>query len=384
MSNSLRLARLGPVLAAILVLTAACGSTADGDSAAGADQATSSEAKTALATAVKGQAGTPPTTATTPKSGVNLWVVSCGEQVPSCAKPVAAAEQAAELVGWKVNVCDGQLNPDGWGTCVRRAVSAKADVVIPVGIDCVSIRQPFEEAKKAGVTVVGGGGADCDAAGGPKLWASERLQLEGVSIQDYWTTSGAMAADYLIGATDGKAQVLQLKFTDPIWGPWLTQGFEKQLATCSGCKVVATLEVANNDLVSNTANGKFGTAIQQAATANSVYVPVGGWMPTGFAQAVKASGRANALTVATGFGDEANLELIRSSGGQTAVLGYATAWGGYGSVDTAIRVLNGEQPVVEGDGFQMIDADHNLPAVGQDYDGGVDFVSAYKKAWGVS
>lgn len=383
MSPSLRIVRRGTVLAAIIALTAACGSTSTSNAGGGAN-ATSTEAKTALETAVKGRTGTPPTTATKPKTGVSLWVVSCGEQVPSCAKPVAAAKEAAELVGWKVNVCDGQLNPDGWGTCVRRAVSAKADVVIPIGIDCVSIQQPFEEAKKAGVTVVGGGGADCDAAGGSKLWASERLQLEGLSIKDYWLMTGKMAADYVIGATDSKAQVLELKFTDPIWGPWIAEGFEQQLATCSGCKVVETLEVANNDFVSNTANSKFGTAIQQAAAATAIYVPVGGWMPTGFAQAVKASGRANNLTVVTGFGDESNLGLIRDGGGQTAGLGYATAWGGYGSVDTAIRILNGEEPLVEGDGFQMIDATHNLPAAGQDYDGGVDFIAAYKKAWGVS
>jgi len=383
MSNSRRLITRGTVLAAIIALTAACGSTATSSGDSGTT-ATSDQAKAALATAVKGATGTPPTAPTKAKSGVSLWVVSCGEQVPSCAKPVAAAKEAGELVGWKVNVCDGQLNPDGWGTCIRRAVSAKADVVIPIGIDCIAVQQPSQEAKKAGVAIVGGGGSDCDAAGAPKLWASERLQLSGVSIKDYWSMAGKLAADYVIGATDGKGQVLELKFTDPIWGPWLSEGFETELGTCSGCKVVKSLEIANNDFVSNTANSKFGSTVQQAATATAIYVPVGGWMPTGFAQAVKASGRANSLTVVTGFGDESNFGLIRDGGGQTAGLGYATAWGGYGSVDTAIRILNGQAPVVEGDGFQMIDATHNMPAAGQDYDGGVDFVAAYKKAWGVS
>jgi ribose transport system substrate-binding protein len=188
----------------------------------------------------------------------------------------------------------------------------------------------------------------------------------------------------VIGASNGKAKVLELKFTDPLWGPWLSGGFEQELATCAGCKIVKSLPMANNDFVSNTANTKFGTAIQQAATADTIYVPVGGWMPTGFAQAVVASGRAAKLDVVSGFGDAANFDLIRNNGGQTALLGYATAWGAYGSVDTAIRVLNGEQPQVEGDGFQIVDAKHNLPAAGQDYDGGVDYVAAYKKLWGLS
>ena len=367
---------------AVALVTAGCGSEPDGGEAAGADP-TTTEAEAALSAAYEGATGEPPTTPSTPKTGVNLWVVSCGEQVPSCAKPVAAAKTAAESVGWKATVCDGRLNPDGWGTCVRRAVSAKANVVIPIGIDCVSIQQPFQEARAAGVTVVGGGGADCDAVGGPKLWGSERLQLPDVGIKEYWGLTGKMAADYLIGTSNGTAQVLELKFTDPLWGPWLSEGFEKELATCKGCKIVKTLEMANNDFVSNTAATKFATAIQQATTADSIYVPVGGWMPTGFAQAVVASGRAGQLDVVTGFGDEANFDLIRSEGGQTAALGYATAWGAYGSVDTAIRLLNGEAPQVQGDGFQMVDASHNLPAAGEDYDGGVDYVAAYRKLWGL-
>ena len=57
--------------------------------------------------------------------------------------------------------------------------------------------------------------------------------------------------------------------------------------------------------------------------------------------------------VASGFGNAGNMELIRTNAGQNGVLGYATEWGGWGSVDTAIRVLNGEEPVVEGDGFHL-------------------------------
>jgi ribose transport system substrate-binding protein len=86
----------------------------------------------------------------------------------------------------------------------------------------------------------------------------------------------------------------------------------------------------------------------------------------------------------SGFGDAANEDLIRNGAGQTAVMGYASPWGAWGSVDTAIRVLNGETPVVEGDGMQVVDADHNLAPEGQDYQPTVDYVAAYKKAWGVS
>ena len=385
MTNLLRRTGLAATLVLIGTLgLTACGSDNDSGSSGSGSGGDSAAAQEALQTAYDGVTGTPPTEATTPKPGVDLWVVSCGESIPSCSTPVAAVKEAAEVVGWTVKICDGQLSPDGWGSCVRQAVSAKADVIIPVGIDCAGIQQPFQEAKDAGVTVVGGGASDCDETGGEALWATERIQLQDTNAQGIWELSGKLAADWLIGKTDGKAQVLQTVFTDPLWGPWQAEGFTDEMATCADCDVVATLELANNDFVSGSANQKFSTALLQAPTADSVFVAVGGWMVQGFGQAIQSSGRSDQLNVISGFGDESNMDLIRSgTGGQDAVLGYATPWGGWGSVDEAIRVLNGEAPVVEGDGMQVVDADHNLPDSG-DYTGGVDFKAAYEKAWGVS
>jgi len=371
--------------ATLTAMLGACGgSSGDSGGTAAAGAPESAAAAEALATAYAGVLGTPPTVPTTPKAGVNLWVVSCGQQIPSCATPVAGVEEAAKLVGWTVKTCDGQLNPTGWGTCIRQATSAKADVIVPIGIDCISVKAPFAEAKAAGVKIVGGGGADCDAAGEQKLMASERLQLADTSIKDYWKLNGKLQADWLIGKTGGAAKVLLVNFTDPIWGPWITEGFKAELTTCPGCEIIATLDVANNDFVSNTAATKFSTALLQVPTADAISIPVGGWMSAGLSQAIVSSGRLAKLSVVTGFGDASNMDLIRENKGQGAVLGYATQWGAYGSVDTAIRVMNGEQPVVEGDGFQIVDAEHNLPAAGADYAGSVDYKAAYRKLWGLA
>ncbi|MEV6346200.1 substrate-binding domain-containing protein [Actinoplanes sp. NPDC051851] len=378
--------RVAVTFAATLALFAgACSSSDDTTSSGDSGSTTSAEAAKALEAAYTGEIGTPPTVPTTPKAGVNLWVVSCGQQVPSCSTPTSGMEEAAKLVGWTVKVCDGQLNPTGWGNCIRQATSAKADVVIPIGIDCASVKAPFQEAKDAGVKIVGGGASDCDAAGGEKLMASERLQLKDVTNEQYWKLNGKLQADWIIGKTNGEAKVLMLTFTDPIWGPWLAAGFKEEMATCSGCTIVANLDVANNDFVNNTAATKFSTALLQAPTANAVSIPVGGWMSSGLSQAIVSSGRSDKLNVVTGFGNEGNMDLIRDDKGQDAVIGYASQWGAYGSIDTAIRIINGEEPQVEGDGMQIVDKDHNLPATaGTDYDGSVDYKAAYKKLWGLS
>jgi ribose transport system substrate-binding protein len=207
--------------------------------------------------------------------------------------------------------------------------------------------------------------------------------LANTTIKQYWELNGKVQADWLIGRTNGAAKVVQLVFTDPIWGPWLAEGFKKELATCSGCSIVKSIDISNADSASGQMAQKFSTALAQASDANAVEVPIGGWLQAGLAQAVQASGRAGKLFVASGFGDASTMDLIRKSQFTLGALGYATHWGTYGSVDTAIRILNGEKPVVEGDGFQMVDKDKNLPASG-DYEGGVDYKAAYRKLWGLS
>lgn len=371
------------VALAAAALSACSDATSTTSPGAPAGEELGDAAQQALDAAYKGFTGTPPTTPTTPKPGASVWVVSCGEQVPPCSTATAGAKEAAERVGWTVRVCDGQLNPNGWGNCIRQATSAKADVVFPVGIDCASVQAPMESAAAAGVKIIGAGGADCTATGGKQVMATERLQLPDTTIQQYWNKNGQLQADWIIGKTNGAAKVLLLNFTDPIWGPWITEGFEQELKACAGCSVVQRLDISNADAGSGQMTQKFSSALLQATDANAVVIPVGGWMQAGLAQAIQSSGKANKLVVSTGFGDASSMDLIRTAPYTLGTLGYATEWGTYGSVDEAIRVLNGEEPVVEGDGFQMVDKTHNLPESG-DYTGNVDFKAAYLKLWGVS
>jgi len=387
MSKLLRRRGIGAVLALfVAVALTACSSPSEvvSDSGSSSEEgggSSSDESQQALQIAYEGEMGTPPTEPTTPEPGVAVWVVSCGEQIPSCAAPTAAAAEAAETAGWTPTVCDGQLNPEGWNNCLRQGISAGVDVIIPIGLDCPRTEQAYREARDAGITVVGGGGVDCDAVGGEKLWASETLQLEGRTAEETWNFVGQLAAEYLIGKTDGQAKALQLVFTDAVWGPWIAEGFEARMADCAECEVTE-LEYSNADVGGGTLPQKFSTALLGDPELDSVFVPVGGIMAAGLAQAVQSSGRSAELNVITGLGSGANLDLIRSDGGQDAQVGYPVEWGSWGAVDTAIRVLNGEEPQYQGNGYQVVDAENNMPE-GPEFSGGVDFRAAYQEAWGV-
>jgi len=63
---------------------------------------------------------------------------------------------------------------------------------------------------------------------------------------------------------------------------------------------------------------------------------------------------------------------------------YPTGWLGWATIDTLNSVFHGQQPQESGIGWQLIDLQHNLPAAGKGWEPAVDYVAAYKKAWGVT
>jgi len=254
-----------------------------------------------------------------------------------------------------------------------------------IGQDCSSFRAALQEAKAADIVTIGVGGNDCDVDGGAKEFTATTQKLADLTSEEWWRQMGALQADWIIGKTDGKAQVLSLKFTDATFGAWLQDGFESELATCADCAVVETLEIANQDVGGGTLPAKFSTALLQNADVNAVNVPLDGWFLAGVAQAIQASGRSDDLAAIGAFGELGNLDLIRSGTGQDASVGFSAAWDGWAAIDTTIRVLNGEEVEAEGVGLQVIDADTNMPAAGEPfaYEPAVDYVAAFSELWGI-
>ncbi len=309
----------------------------------------------------------------------NLYVVSCGEQVPNCADVSAAVKTAGEKVGWTATIADGKLNPEGFATAIRQAIAGGADIIVPIGIGCGVAQAAFQEAVTAGITVVGGGGVDdCD----PKLWASERLWLPDYTNQQQWEEFGKLQADYAYGKTNGDVKAVALNFTSQVWGPWITDGFKTRIEELGG-QVLTTVDVSDPENADGSYVQKVTTALLANPDANVLVGPVDGWFTNGLSAAIVSAGLDDKLLVIGRGGDAPALDLIRQgNAGLDATIGFATLWGAWGSVDTALRVLAGEEPVYIGESIQAVDKDHNMPSSGQ-YEGTVDYKSKFEAAWGV-
>lgn len=381
--NKKRMLGLTALVASLGLALAGCAASSEADG--NATQPSNSTVDTgALEAAYAGVVGTPPTDPVTVPDGISAWIVSCGQSQTTCSTPSEAAAEAAEAIGWKSNICDGQLNPNGWSSCIRQGVAASADVIFVIGQDCSSFQGPLAEAKEAGIMTIGVGANDCDVTGGEPLYTGITQQMEGMDNEAWWTRLGELQAQWLIGQTEGDTKVLEVTFSEALFGKWSSAGLNSVLDKCDTCEVVGTLQLGNQDAASGAMAQKLSSALLQAGDANAIAVPIDGWFMAGLSQAIGSSQRSDELAVIGAFGQRSNIDLIEAGQGQDASVAFSMQWNGWSGVDAALRLMDKQEIQPSGIGLQVVDAKTNLPEKGEEfsYNPQIDFKQAYLAAWG--
>lgn len=351
------------------------------------DSAFLAEIKRKVDEGYRGDERSPPTEPLKPPAGKNVWIISPGMIGESSSIPVNAAKEAGSLVGWKMTVFDGKLDPSTYSTGIRQAIAAKADGIIVDGIDCAAIKQALIEAKAAKVKTVGFYNYDCDdpnlGRGEPLFDGMVNFGLQRGNYAKLTQDFGAYKADWIIHKTAGKAKLIQFKEDEFLVLKYIREGFEREFARCKTCKIVESVDFTLAD---------YGPKLQQKAQAallkhpeaNAVHAPYDTPMHFGIAAALVESGRNDQLEVIAGEGFDSNIELIRSNKGQDAAASFPSQWTGWAAVDALSSVFHGQKPRDGGMGLKFIDREHNLPAAGKGYLPATDFRAVYKKSWGVS
>jgi ribose transport system substrate-binding protein len=280
---------------------------------------------------------------------------------------------------------DGQLDPSRFVSGIRQAIAAKADGIILDAIDCALVKQALVEARAAKTKTVAYYALDCDdpsVKGEPLYDGNVNF---GSDFGDYASLTrawGAVKADWIIVKTLGRAKVVQFKQDQFLVVKYIREGFEQELAKCTTCEMVKTVDFTLADLgpmLQQKAQG----ALLQHPEANAVHVPYDTPMHLGIGAAVLESGRNDQLEVIAGEGFPSNIQLIRENRGQDAANAFPATWTGYAAVDTLNSIFHGQKPQDSGIGYKLIDREHNLPPPGKGYEPEKDFKSAYRKAWGL-
>ena len=373
-------------------------STGDGTSTNGASGSASTSnivkaAKANLGAAYRGTDRGLPASAPKPEPGKKVFVIACSMAAEGCAAPARAAQKAGKAIGWNVTLADGKGDPSQYNAAVRSAISANANAIVLVAIDCAVVKGALQEARRKGVATFGMFGVDCDdkyAGGGQKLLSG---QLDfgpygsfGAFVEN---AIGKTMADYAIAKTDGKAVAMTLREEDTAVIRHIGDGFEREFKKCSSCKLV-TVPFTFQDLLTNKLQAKVQAALTQHPDVDVLQVPYDAAAVGGAAPAVAASGRDKDILLIGNEGLTPNIAQIRSGKGQDVAFGAPATWAGYATIDSLNRIFHKQPLVDEGIGIQAVDKEHNLPSTPA-YEGNVDangqpkqdIVGGYTRIWGV-
>jgi len=383
-------------LVAALLLAAACSSGSEGPAttttgaAEGAGTTTvpaALEGAEAVAASqervdpwLRGTMRPPPDDGPPAAEGAEIYVVSCGQLLESCAVLVDAVLEGAEVAGWDATLVDSALDFSAAGGAVRQAMAAGADGAIVVGVDCQHFSGALDEAAAADFPVVVLNAFDCDVTSEgaePARFAAQVDFTEG--DEDPVANArrfAAAKADWAIVETDADLQVINLVQDDLLAISLLGEGFEAGVATCATCSVVESVHFSTSDLLDGTFPQKVAQAIVDHPEANAVNFPYAATISLGIAGLADA-GRDDLLVIgAEGFPSQYQL---LDDGTIDMVMAFDVAWTGWAAVDTLNRVLAGVETVDEGVGYQLVTGEDMAGSL--EYEGPYDYRAVYEEVW---
>jgi ribose transport system substrate-binding protein len=363
----------GLTLAVALVTTAGCGGASNGASASGDSDAAAANAAAAqervqaeMADVTSGV----PTEGPTAVPGKFVVMIPCAEASEGCAQPARGAKEAAELLGWRVQIIDGGGTADTQAAAVRQAVTLDADGIITFAIDPKTIQGAVQEARSAGI----------------KFLAQSTNKTDLVDFSDIpdaegWKASGSYLADYAIAKTDGNVRALVLHDTGFETMIQRHAAFVDQLKACSTCEILDEQQFTFADLATSVPQ-----TVQQMAQTNPdfnvIYIDYD-YAVSSVLQGLKAIGRDDVIVLGSD-GTSSAIQCIREDCGQTATTAFALDWAGWADIDILNRIFAGTDPAVGAGALRVKLVDKTIAAdIDGLWDGDLDFRSAYRKLWGV-
>ncbi|HET6509129.1 MAG TPA: substrate-binding domain-containing protein [Baekduia sp.] len=313
--------------------------------------------------------------------GKTVWLISAGLGIPETVDYAQHFRAAAKALGWNARVYDGKFEPNEQLTGVRGAVQAKVDAILLYAIDCAPVRAGLEQARRAGIVIVGSESADCDRVTppGPHLFSGETRYTQG-DLFAWERFIGRLQADYVLWKTKGAAEVVVLDETDSALTRLNYEGFAAEMkAQCPAC-ASHPVEITGAD-IGPALQQKVRQALLRYPRANAFVAPYDGLMTGGAAGAIRASGRNDRILSVAGVGQPSAISLIRSDGGLDAGYGVPLGWEAYDSMDIINRIFAKAKLRPSGIGLSLYDAGEGLPAKGKGYVPPIDYVSAYEAAW---
>jgi ribose transport system substrate-binding protein len=320
-----------------------------------------------------------PTTGPKAVKDKSVVYVSLTQNSSGNADSARGAEEAAKVLGWKFTLMDGKGTATGGADALAQAIALKPDAIILGSVSIENNKTLIQQANDAGIVVIGWHATDKPGpVADPKVFTNV-----GTDPWDIAYTAG----EYAVVDSNGTAQAEVISDRQYPIVVTKSDGIEKAIAECSGCKLLSEDNAPFGEVPQRTPGlissllQRFGGNLGYILTFNEVYFDFA--VPT-----LKAAGidpGAPPHLIAAGDGSESAYQRIRNGQFQTATVPEPAYMHGWQLIDELNRAFNGQPP----SGF--VTKVHLVTKANVDADGGDknrfepsnNYRDHYKQIWGV-
>jgi ribose transport system substrate-binding protein len=320
---------------------------------------------------------------TGPKADKDKFVIYLADTQTNAgsAGTAAGAKEAADALGWKFQLLDGQNTATGESSVLEQAIALKPDGMILGSFPAERFTDLFKRAAEAGIKIVTWHSA---AAPGPIAGAPEVFW--NISTDPYAIAN--TAGKYAVAHSNGTAKAVLL--TDPQYPIVVTKtkGESDGITACDTCKVLSEENAPYTEISQRMPSlmgallQRYGNDLGYVLAFNDLYFDFS--VPTlrsnGVAQDAKP------FLISAGDGSVSAYERIRKGEYQIGTVPEPLNMHGWQAIDELNRAFHGEQPSGYVTKAHLV-IKSNVDADGGDknsFDPGNGYRDVYKKIWGIN
>ncbi len=314
-----------------------------------------------------------PTTGPEAVSGRTIVYVAQTMTNPGVAGAARGVREAARVIGWDVRVIDGGGTPAGIQAAMSEAVALRPSGIVIGGFDPGSTSQQVARANAAGVPLIGWHAiASPGPSQRPKLFTNVTTRVEDVA---------AISAQWVISRSNGRAGAVVITDASIPFARNKSDLIRKELATCSGVKLLAQENIPIPDASSRTPRevssllSRFQNKWTYSIAINDLYF-------ADAAPAFRAAGRKGSgppFNIGAGDGDPSAFQRINSEQYQSATVPEPLSLQGWQIVDEFNRAFAGRPASGYVAPVHLTTAANSDGATTWDPPG---YREAYRKIWG--
>ena len=337
MLNKKRISALSTAGVLVVASLVAVTSTSAANAAGCASLADAQKA-VAAATAVKAPWDGPKTG---PKAATKKTIIYVAQTMQNggVAGAAAGVKEAANAIGWKVRVIDGQGTAAGMAAATQQAVTLKASGIVIGGFDPATVKTAIDAAKKANIPVIGWHAAPVSGPA-PELGLFSNVTTSRLDVSN-------MSANWVIADSKGTGGVVVFTDASIPFAKGKSDEIVARLKTCESLNVLETANIPIGDTISTLVAAKTTALVAQYGDKWTHSISInGGLYITPMAAALRAAGKTGTgfpHNVGAGDGSADEYQRITAGDFQSVTVPEPLTMQGWQIIDEFNRAFNGQK-----------------------------------------